>query len=103
MTETFILAGLALLTLAGLVFLVVKSAAHSRALQDLAARQTELNDQRHRAMLLDLHDGLTKQGDRLATALTDSSERQRNSTAEELKATRDTLHALRLSLSENLG
>ncbi|MDB5808295.1 MAG: hypothetical protein JWN94_417 [Betaproteobacteria bacterium] len=103
MTETIMLAGLAVLTLAAIVFLVVKSAAHGRALDELGARQLESAEQRHRAMLLDLHDGLVKQGDRLTTALTDNSERQRNSTAEELKATRDTLHALQLALSENLG
>ena len=54
-------------------------------------------------MLVDLHDGLTKQGDRLAAALTDNSERLRTATADELKQTRDTLHALRLTLSESLG
>jgi DNA recombination protein RmuC len=35
--------------------------------------------------------------------LTDTSERLRATTADELKQTRDTLHALRLALSENLG
>ncbi len=97
------LAGLALLILAAMVALLVKSAAQSRALHELAARQTESIEQRHRSMLVDLHDGLVKQGDRLATALTDNSERLRNSTADELKQTRDTLHSLRLALSENLG
>jgi len=103
MTETIILIGLALLILAAVVVLVIKSAAHSRALAELAARQSELNEQRHRSMLLDLHDGLSKQGDRLAVALTDNSERLRNSTSDELKQTRDTLHTLKLALSENLG
>jgi DNA recombination protein RmuC len=60
-------------------------------------------EQQHRAMLVDLHDGLTKQGDRLAAALTDNSERLRSSTADELKQTRDTLHSLQLALSETLG
>ena len=103
MTETLILAALTLLILAAVVVLLVKSAAQGRALRELAERQSESSEQRHRTMLVDLHDGLAKQGDRLAAALTDNSERQRNSTAEELKQTRDTLHALRLALSENLG
>ena len=103
MTETFMLAGLALLILVAMVVLLVKSAAQGRALRELAARQSEAFEQRHRGMLTDLHDGLAKQGDRLGAALTDNSDRLRNSTAEELKQTRDTLHALRLALSENLG
>ena len=60
-------------------------------------------EERHRAMLVDLHDGLTRQGDRLTGALADNSERLRKSTAEELQQTRDTLHALQLSLAQNLG
>ncbi len=67
-----------------------------RALQDAL-------EQKHRAMLGDLHDGLTRQGDRLGTQLTASADRQRLSTAEELKQTRDTLHALQLTLTQNLG
>ncbi len=103
MTETLLLAGLALLILAAIVVLLVKTAAQGRALQDLAARQGESSEQRHRAMLVDLHEGLAKQGERLATALTDNSDRLRSSTGDELKQTRDTLHALRLALSESLG
>jgi len=60
-------------------------------------------EERHRAMLVDLHDGLTKQGDRMTAALADNSERLRGSTADELKQTRDTLHALQLALANNLG
>jgi len=69
----------------------------------LSARQGAAPEQQHRQMLVDLHEGLAKQSDRLTAALTDSSERLRVVTAEELKQTRDTLHALRLALSENLG
>ena len=87
---------LALLIFAALILLITLTA-------KLPSRQTEMLDQRHRSMLVDLHDGLAKQGDRVATSLTDNSERLRNSTADELKQTRDTLHALRLALSENLG
>ena len=88
--------GLAILVLGALIVLIVMIAR-------LSAHQSEAPEQRHRQMLVDLHDGLTKQGDRLAAALTDNSERLRTATADELKQTRDTLHALRLTLSESLG
>lgn len=87
---------LALLVLGALIVLIVLIA-------KLSAHQSEGPEQRHRQMLVDLHDGLTKQGDRLAAALTDNSERLRTATADELKQTRDTLHALRLTLAEALG
>ena len=87
---------LALLVLVALIVLSVMIA-------KLSAQQSAAPEQRHRQMLVDLHDGLTKQGDRLAAALTDNSERLRTATADELKQTRDTLHALRLTLSETLG
>jgi DNA recombination protein RmuC len=53
-------------------------------------------------MLLDLHNGLTQQGDRLGGHLTQSSDRLRGAVAEELKQTRDTVHALKLSLAESM-
>jgi DNA recombination protein RmuC len=98
-----IYAVLALLAIGALIVLIVKMTALSHALNEAAARQTEVLELRHRSMLVDLHDGLAKQGDRLATVLADSSERLRSSTGEELTQTRDTLHALRLTLTENLG
>lgn len=51
-------------------------------------------EQQHRAMLTDLHDGLNKQGDRLIAAQASESERLRAAVAEELRATRDAIHAL---------
>ena len=91
------------LLVAGIAFLAWRVSALQRRLDDLPAGLAQGFEERHRAMLTDLHSGLTQQGDRLAAALADSSERQRASTAEELKQTRDTLHGLRLSLAENLG
>ena len=82
-----------------IVVMVTQGRAAARATLDL---QQSLED-KHRAMLGDLHDGLTKQGDRLGVQVADSSERQRTSTAEELKQTRDVLHALRLTLTQELG
>lgn len=60
-------------------------------------------EEKHRAMLGDLHAGLTRQGDRLGTQVAESSDRQRLSTAEELKQTRDVLHALRLTMTQEMG
>jgi DNA recombination protein RmuC len=62
-----------------------------------------LLEEKHRAMLLDLHDGLNRLGDRLATASADASERLRTSVAEELKQTRDAMQALQLSQAQNLS
>ncbi len=63
-----------------------------RKLPDHAATVLE---QQHRAMLTDLHDGLNKQGDRLIAAQAGESERLRAAVAEDLRATRDALHAMR--------
>jgi len=59
------------------------------------ARSTQLLEQQHRAMLTDLHDGLTRQGDRMIAAQAEHAERLRAAVGEELRATRDALHALR--------
>src|SRR5215831_9783846 len=96
MFETSLLVALALLALGALIVLMA-------LMSKLTARHSQILDQRHRQMLMDLHDGLTRQGDRLTTALAENSERLRGVTAEELKQTRDSLHALKLTLSENLG
>lgn len=103
MSEILIVGILGLLILAAVIVLLVKSAAQTRALDELATRHAELIEERHRAMTTHVDDGLIKHGDRLAAALLDNSERLRNSTTSELKETRDTLHALKLALSENLG
>ena len=52
-----------------------------RKLAELPPVVGQGQEERHRAMLLDLHDGLTRQGDRLTVALADNSERLRGSTA----------------------
>lgn len=57
----------------------------ARALQDAL-------EEKHRAMLGDLHAGLTQQGDRLGGQVAESGERLRGS-----------VHALQLTLTENLG
>ena len=53
---------LALVAAVVLIALAVRLALQTRELRDLAARQSDLAEQRHHAMLVDLHDGLAKQG-----------------------------------------
>jgi len=60
-------------------------------------------EDKHRGILTDLHAGLAQQADRVGTHLADSGERLRAVVAEELRQTRDTLHALRLSLAQDLN
>ena len=69
----------------------------------LTAQTAQVLEQQHRAMLLDLHDGLNKLGDRLSAASQDSAERLRVSVAQELNATRDAMQALQLAQTENLA
>ena len=82
----------------GVVLMLQKKAA---AQMTLELQQTL--EAKHREMLGDLHDGLTKQGDRIGGQVSEAGERQRLSTAEELKQTREVLHALRLTLTQEMG
>ena len=101
MLEILLVLSVLLLLLAG--WLAWRVAAVSRKLEELPAGMAQGLEQKHRAMLTDLHGGLTQQGDRLGANFSESSERLRATLAEELKQTRDTLHALQLSLANNLG
>lgn len=58
---------------------------------------------KHRAMLMDINDGLNKLGDRLSAASNDMNERLRASVAAELQATRDAMQALQLAQSNSLS
>jgi len=60
-------------------------------------------EDKHRAMLRDLHDGLNKLGDRLQSTSSESSERLRASVAAELQQTRDTMQALQVSQADHLA
>jgi DNA recombination protein RmuC len=75
----------------------------NEGLTQVSQRLSEALEARHRGMLTDLHAGLTQQGDRLGGHLTESTERLRSAVADELKQTRDTVHALKLSLSESMN
>ncbi len=70
---------------------------HSAA---LLLRQLE---DKHRAMLIDLNDGLIKLGDRMNTASQGSSEMLKNSVSLDLQATRNAMQALQLEQSASLA
>ena len=85
MLEILLIVGILTLLLA-IVLLVMQ--------RNMPAQAAQVLEQQHRAMLSDLHDGLNKQGDRLIASQTDQSERLRMAVSEELRATRDAVHAL---------
>ena len=101
MLEILLVLAVLLLLLAG--WLAWRVAALTREVESLPAGLEKGLEQKHRDMLKDLHGGLAQLGDRLGNNFGESSDRLRGTLADELKQTRDTLHALKLSLSENLG
>jgi len=87
------------LTLAIMVWVALQLRRQQAGLPELSAQL----EQKHRAMLLDLHDGLNKLGDRLNAISGESSERLRHSVAQELTQTRDAMQALQLSQTQSLA
>ncbi len=87
-----LIAILALAVLIALVVLIVRLAGQAAAVRALQGQMAQALEEKHRAMLTDLHGGLAQQSDRLTTRLSD-----------ELKQTRDTLHQLQLSLGASLS
>ena len=67
---------------------------------DLLLKQLE---DKHRAMLLDLNDGLNKLGDRMNAASQEGSDRLKQSVAHELQATREAMQALQLAQNNSLA
>ena len=97
---------LTLLAVAAVLMLAVvlaRGATQAREIRELSARLGDALETKHRGMLLDLHNGLTQQGDRLGGHLAESSERLRGAVGDELRQTRDTLHAMRLTLTESMN
>jgi DNA recombination protein RmuC len=93
--------GIGLLALLGLVvglYLKLASLERSRV-----AQQGELLEEKHRAMLRDLHEGLSSQSERVGSVLGESSERLRARVADELTQTREAVHALQLALARSLS
>jgi DNA recombination protein RmuC len=83
---------LALAVLAALVVLIVRLAGQTAAVKGLENQVARALEDKHRAMLSDLHGGLAQQSERLTSRL-----------SEELNQTRDSLHRLQLSLAASLG
>ena len=78
-----------------LLIRLYKSSAQTQLLQNL--------EDKHRAMLLDLNDGLNKLGDRMNTASQGGAEMLKNSVSLELQATRDAMQALQLAQNSSLA
>ena len=92
-----------LLLMLGSLWAGIRIGRLARTLEQFPALISAQMETKHRAMLADLHEGLTKQGDRLNYALGETSDKQRNAIASELALTRDKLHQLQLTQSERLG
>ena len=71
--------------------------------RNLPQQLDEQVETHHRAMLSDLHDGLTKQSDRLLSSQTENTERLRSTLHQELDASREITHSLKLAQSEALA
>ncbi|HSF72002.1 MAG TPA: DNA recombination protein RmuC [Methylotenera sp.] len=67
---------------------------------DLILKQLE---DKHRAMLLDLNDGLNKLADRMNTASQGNAEALKHTVSQELLATRDAMQALQLAQNNSLA
>ncbi len=98
-----VLIALLVVVLIVLALLYLRLQTQTRALETLSSQFDSGLEAKHRAMLVDLHGGLTQQGDRLGTQLNDTSDRLRGSVGVELKQTRDTLQALQLALVQNMA
>ncbi|HSS45879.1 MAG TPA: DNA recombination protein RmuC, partial [Burkholderiales bacterium] len=75
----------AVLILVILIWMGVRFAALIRLSNNLSAEVAQLMEDKHRSMLKDLHDGLTRQGDRLDEKLAQTSERLRATVDERLE------------------
>ncbi len=93
----------ALLVVIAIVVLIARLGAQSRSQREQADRLAAELEQKHRAMLTDLHEGLARQTERIGATLTESSDRLRHITSQELTQTRDAMQTLKLALSESLG
>ncbi|MEK6663636.1 MAG: DNA recombination protein RmuC [Pseudomonadota bacterium] len=99
-----ILVGILLLfVVLGAFWIGARMAQLSRIQQEFPQSVAQMLEEKHRLMLADLHEGLTRQGDRINQVLGDTSDKQRNVISTELKLTRDNMHQLQLAQSERLG
>jgi len=91
----FILTCSLLLVVIWLLLRVIKQQSNVLLMQQL--------EDKHRAMLLDLNDGLNKLGDRLNTASQESGERLKQAVSQELQATREAMQTLQLAQNNSLA
>jgi DNA recombination protein RmuC len=84
------------------IFLLIWLAWREFANRKNALLLQQLED-KHRAMLLDLNDGLNKLGDRMNAASQSSSEMLKTSVSSELSATRDAMQTLQLAQNTSLS
>ncbi|MEO6025110.1 MAG: DNA recombination protein RmuC [Burkholderiales bacterium] len=75
----------------------------ARLLRDLPAQLDEQVENHHRGMLSDLHDGFSKQTDRILSGQSEASDRLRGTLNLELSASREATHALQLSQGQGLA
>jgi DNA recombination protein RmuC len=86
-----------------MVWLIVKVTEIRRQLAIQAELGVRNLDEKHRLMLVDLYDGLNKQGDRISHSLSENSERSRERVTQELEKTRDAMQGLQLSQQVGLS
>ena len=87
-----VLALAALVALVAVVVLTIRLASRTAAAGALSQELARALEEKHRAMLTDLHGGLAQQSERVTSRL-----------SEELGQTRENLHRLQLSLAASLG
>ncbi len=85
-----------------LVWLLLRLSKNSGQTQLLQSLEDQF-ETKHRAMLLDLNDGLNRLGDRIQLASQGSADLLKNSVTQELQQTRDAMHGLKLTQTENLA
>ncbi len=78
MTSEILLIAVAVAVVLAMAFLVIRLGALSAMVRELLAQQARLIEDKHREMLKDAHEGLTKQGDRLSEMLSKTSEQLRS-------------------------
>ncbi len=105
MSETLSLltVALLLLLLAGVLWLAFKITAFSAGQAGEREAMAQGLEVKHRAMLSDLHDGLSKQGDRITQSGQASGERLQERVAQELLQTREAMQALQLAQQTSLA
>ncbi len=90
-----ILVCLQLVVMAWLTWRSFKNSSEAKLLQSM--------EEKHRAMLLDMNDSLNRLGDRIQLASQGSADLLKNAVTQELNATRDTMHGLKLAQTENMA